>query len=215
MKNGKLKIGALIAALLGVGTLMILQHLEVKRLAAENTDLRAQLGQMASSQESSTQLAEHLKAAVGQSQANQSELARLRGQVSRMRQLEQENTQFKAERQKLDQRMREAQAAATPPPQPPSVAPPTSVPGLPTTDLGMLELPEGIATRFDLGGGTNCLVTPTALSDGNVAIQLKAEVTRADGTAWETATSRITARPGQHCSISVGERMIALAVKLK
>ena len=83
------------------------------------------------------------------------------------------------------------------------------------TDLGMLELPDGIAARFDLGGGTNCVVTPTALADGNAKMQITVEVTNADGTASQLGTSLLTARPGQHCSISVGDRMIALAVKLK
>ena len=84
-----------------------------------------------------------------------------------------------------------------------------------TTDLGVLELSDGTATRFDLGGGTNCVVTPTALPDGNATMEIKVGVTNADGTVSELGTSRLTARPGQHCSISVGDRMIALAVTLK
>ena len=84
-----------------------------------------------------------------------------------------------------------------------------------TTDLGMLELSEGTPTRFDLGGGTNCVVTPTATPDGNATVEIAMGITNADGTVSELGTSRITARPGQHCSISVGDRMIALSVKLK
>ena len=220
MKNRKLKIGALVVALLAAAALLLLQQVEIKRLVAENANLRTQLGQMTSLQESNEQLAEQLKAAVETSQASQNELLRLRGQRSRLRQLEQEHTQLKAQRQQLDRQMREAQLAVASSQQP-QVTPAAEVkvtsgiPNVNTTDLGMLELSEGTAARFDLGGGTNCVVTPTALSDGNVLMRIKAEVTNADGTASELATSRITARPGQHCSISVGDRTIALGVKLK
>jgi len=220
MTNGKLKFGVLVVALLGIAALLVLQQLEIKRLAAENADLRTQLSQIASLKDSNEQLAEHLKAAVETSQANQNELMRLRGQGSRLRQLEEENMQLKAQRQQLDRQISEAQLAAASSQQAQAtpvavINPATIIPDLNTTDLGTLELTDGIAARFDLGGGTNCVVTPTALSDGNLTMQIKAEVTNADGTVSELATSRITARPGQHCSISVGDRMIALAVKLK
>jgi hypothetical protein len=83
------------------------------------------------------------------------------------------------------------------------------------TDLGMVELSDGIAVRFDLGAGTNCIVTPKMLSDGNAQMEITVEVTNADGTASQLGQSRLTARPGQQCSISVGDRMIGLAFKLK
>ncbi len=46
-------------------------------------------------------------------------------------------------------------------------------------------------------------------------MEIKVGVTNADGAFYEVETSRLTARPGEHCSISVGDRMIALAVTLK
>ena len=210
-----LRIGALVIALLAVAGLVLWQKLEINRLAAENTDLRSQLAQNASLQDTNAQLAENLKAAVETSRANQTELTRLRGQGSRLRQLEQENTQLRAQRQELDREIRQAQATATAPsPQQPAAAAATAT-ELIRTDLGMLELANGVAARFDLGGGTNCVVTPTAQSDGNLMVQIRAELTNPDGTASELATSRLTAPPGQHCSISVGDRMISLAVKVK
>ena len=137
-----------------------------------------------------------------------------------MRQLEQENTQLKAERQKLAQQMREGQLAVGSSEQP-QVTPAsdlkvtTSAPPANVTDLGMVELSDGIAVRFDLGAGTNCVVTPKVLSDGNAQMEITVEVTNADGTAAQLGQSRLTARPGQQCSISVGDRMIGLAFKLK
>ena len=79
----------------------------------------------------------------------------------------------------------------------------------------MVELSDGIAVRFDLGAGTNCVVTPKVLSDGNAQMEITVEATNADGTASQLGRSRLIARPGQQCSISVGDRMIGLAFKLK
>lgn len=186
---------------------------------AENADLRTQLGQMASLQDSNGHLAEQLKAAVETSQGNQTELLRLRGQGARVRQLEQENSQLKAQRQQLDRQVRGAQLAVTLPEKQPVTASEirvaSGVPNVNTTDLGALELSDGIPARFDLGGGTNCVVTPRASSDGNATMEITMAITNSDGTLSELGTSRLTARPGQHCSISVGDRMIALAVRVK
>lgn len=217
----KLKVGALIAVVLGIGAQFLSQQQQLKRLLADNADLRAQLSQLASLQASNEHLAEQLKARVESSQANQTELLRLRGQGVRLRQLEQENSQLKAQRQQLDHQIQQAQFAA----RTSQLGEVTAVsevrkagnelPDPRMTDLGALELSDGIAASFDLGGGTNCVITPTAMSDGNAAMQITMGVTNADGTVSELGTSRLTARPGQQCSISVGDRMIALAVKLK
>ncbi len=217
----KLKVGATVAVLLGFVGLLQLQQLRINRLTADNADLLSQLGQMGSLQDTNESLAHQLKAAIAASQTNQSELLRMRGQGSRLRQLEQENAQLKSEREQLALRMQQPQAAAVSSEEGQVTAVTEVVkkadasPSLDTTDLGSLELQSGVAVHFDLGGGTNCIVTPTASSDGNNTMQIKVGVTNADGTFSELGVSRITARPGQNCSISVGDRMIALAVKLK
>jgi hypothetical protein len=218
--SSKLKVGALVFVLLGVATLLLLQQQQIRRLVAENADLRTQLSEIVSLQDTNGRLAQQLKAAAETSQVNQDELLRLRGQGVRLRQLEQENTQLKAQRQQLDQQMQQPQASVVSSEQGQvtavsEVKVTAASPRLDTTDLGSLELQGGIAVRFDLGGGTNCVLTPTALSDGNNMMEIKVGVTNADGTVSELGTSRITAQPGQHCSISVGDRMIALAVKIK
>ena len=216
--SSKLKVGALVCVLLGVATLLLLhQQQQIRRLVAENAELRTQLSEIVALQDANGRLAEQLKAATESIELNRNELLRLRGQGVRLHQLEQENTQLKAQRQQLDHQMQASVVSS----EPGQVAAVSEVkvtaasPRLDTTDLGSLELQGGIAVHFDLGGGTNCVVTPTALSDGNNMMEIKLWVTNADGTVAELGTSRITARPGQHCSISVGDRMIALAVKLK
>jgi|ERR1041384_8155323 hypothetical protein len=217
----KLKVAATVALLLGFVGFLQLQELKIKGLVAENADLRSQLARMGSLQASNEGLAQQLNAAIAASQTNQNELLRLRGQGSRLRQLEQENAQLKSERGQLALQMREARAGVVSSEQRPTAvsevvkATAESPPHRDTTDLGSLELQSGIAVHWDLGGGTNCMVTPTALSDGNNMMEIKVGVTNADGSFSELGQSRLTARPGQHCSISVGDRMIALAVTLK
>jgi len=219
--SSKLKVGVLVLALLGVTTLLLLQQQQIRRLVAENADLRTQLSQIVLLQDTNGRLAEQLKAAAETSQVNQKELLRLRGQVVRLRQLEQENAQLKSQRQQLGRQMQQSQAAVASSEQRPTAvsevvkATGDSPPHRDTTDLGSLELQSGIAVHLDLGGGTNCTVTPTALSDGNNLMEIKIGVTNADGTFSELETSRLTAPPGHHYSISVGDRMIALDVRMQ
>jgi hypothetical protein len=162
-----------------------------------------------------------LKSAAGTRQANQNELLRLRGQVVRVRQLEQENAQLKSQRQQQDRQVQRSPAAGASSEQRPTVvsevvkATADNPPRQDTTDLGSLELQSGIAVHFDLGGGTNCTITPTALADGNNMMEITVGVTNTDGTFSELGTSRLIAPPDHRGSISVGDRMIGLAVKMK
>jgi hypothetical protein len=216
----KLKVGAAVAVALGFVVVVQLQQRKVNHLIAENADLRNQLAQMSSLQDTNESLAQQLKDALAASQTNQNDLVRLRGQGSRIRQLEQENAQLKSERQQLALQLRQSHALASAEQQPTAVGSEVAKanggsPQRDTTDLGSLELQSGVAVHFDLGGGTNCILTPTALSDGNNLMEIKVGVTNPDGAFSELGTSRLTARPGQPCSISVGDRMIALAVTLK
>ena len=98
----RLKVGALVIVLLGIAVLFLLQQQQITRLVEENADLRAQLNQMASLPDSNGYLGGQLKTAVEASQADRGELMRLRGQAVRLRQLEQENTELKAQRQQRD-----------------------------------------------------------------------------------------------------------------
>ena len=94
-----MKAGALVVVLLGIAALFLLQQHQITRLVEENADLRSQRNQMASLPDSNGYLGGQLKTAVEASQADRGELLRLRGQAVRLRQLEQENTELKAQRQ--------------------------------------------------------------------------------------------------------------------
>ncbi len=113
----KLKVGAAVAMLLGFAGLLEVQQVKIKHLMAQNADLRSQLAQMSPLQDGNEALAQQLEAAIAASQTNQNELLRLRGQGSRLRQLEQENAQLKSERQQLAHQIRQFQAAVASPEQ--------------------------------------------------------------------------------------------------
>jgi hypothetical protein len=221
MINPKLKVGAAVSILVVLAALLAVQQVKINHLTFENATLRSELAQISTLQDSNESLAQQLKAANGASQSNKNELLRFRGQAPRLRQLEQENAQLKSEHQQLALQVRQSQAAlaglgegrVTVASEVTKTTAGNSQSG--TTDLGLLELQSGIAVRFDLGGGTNCTITPTILSDGNNLMEIKLGVANAEAVFSELGASRVTARPGQHCSISVGDRMIALAVTLK
>jgi hypothetical protein len=215
MMNRKAITVIFAVAFAGLCVLCLLQKRENQRLAAESADLRSQLDQASTQREGTDHLEAQLKAAVESSEANEKEVTRLRGQAVRLRQIEQENAQLKTRGQQLEQQLGDARSRAISEAAQAKAAPVPSVPPVETTDLGPLEMVDGAAERFDLGGGTNCVVTPKALSDGNVALQLNMTFNNADGTATELGQGRITARPGQSCSISIGDRMIGMSVKLK
>jgi RNA polymerase sigma factor (sigma-70 family) len=209
----KTTIATALALAAGTGIYALRQGLQwreqLQTLQQQQAPLAAQVQRL---EQERSQLSEQLKAAVEASQANQNELIRLRGRGSRLRQLEQENAQLQAQRQELNRRLGAAQLAAIPSAEQAQAAHLTT---RLETDLGMVELTNGIPARFDLGGGTNCVVVPRALPDGSILMEIKTEVTNTDGTASELDTSRLTAPPGQYGSISVGDRQIALRAKLK
>jgi RNA polymerase sigma factor (sigma-70 family) len=155
----KTVITAALTAAVGTGVYEVSQATQFKRLEAENADLRTQLSQVASLQDTNGYLAERLKGAAETSQANQNELLRLRGQAVRLRQLEQENAQLKSQRQQLDRKMQQSQAAVASSEQRPTAvsevvkATADNPPHRDATDLGSLELQSGVAVHFDLGGG--------------------------------------------------------------
>ena len=217
MKTGS-KLGPFAIILVVMAALLFWQQHERRRLVAEAAALREQVVQEASLHEENTRLAEQLKTVAAASEADRKELLRLRALASKLRLVEQENAQMKIERQRLvgqpaqanPPAARSPETQAAPDAEPKLVAPPAN-----TTDLGEVEIADREPVRFDLGAGQTCLITPTVLADGNVLMEIAVEGTAADGTAAKLGQSRLTARPGQQCAISVGDRMIALSAKIR
>ena len=86
---------------------------------------------------------------------------------------------------------------------------------MPTADLGQVELTASTQKRVTLGEGKDCVITPTVLPDGNLQMELVVETKTGDGKVQRLGPSRLTARPGQHCAISVGSTMVGLTPQLK
>ena len=98
MSTAKTKITAVAVALLALVTVVGWQQSRTKRLRAEVDALREQVEKAATLEEGNRRLTEQLQASPERSQADLSELLRLRGQSARMRQTEQENARLRAER---------------------------------------------------------------------------------------------------------------------
>jgi hypothetical protein len=98
MNTTKLKAIAVTFAFLALGAVILWQHLRARRLMADIEGLRQQVDETAVLREDNRRLTEQLRLASERSQADLTELARLRGQSVRMRQVEEENTRLKVER---------------------------------------------------------------------------------------------------------------------
>jgi hypothetical protein len=86
---------------------------------------------------------------------------------------------------------------------------------MPMNDLGEVELTAHTQKRVSLGDGKDCVITTTVLADGNLQMDLLVERKGDDGKIQRLAQSRLKARPGQQCAISVGDTMVSLTPKLK
>lgn len=90
------------------------------------------------------------------------------------------------------------------------VAMPTNI-----TYLGVVELSDQIATRLDIGSGKSCVLTPTALSLGNLKIDVVLEQTDAHGKLATFSPSPVSTHDGERFGVSVGDICFALTPKLK
>lgn len=100
MNAKRLQLTAVAVVVVALVTVIVWQQGRAKRLMAEADALREQVGQLATSREESERLTEQLRVASERFKADAKELARLRGQAVRMRQIEQESARLKAERER-------------------------------------------------------------------------------------------------------------------
>ena len=95
--------------------------------------------------------------------------------------------------------------AMTAPAAPPANAAPDAAAG---PDLGPVQLVNQTPTRFYLGEGKTCTLTPTIDADGNYDIKVAFEVPNADGQATSPTTGRIVTAPGHPVRLNVGDNSI-------
>ena len=181
----KMRAAALALILIGAAALMFWQHQRIERLIAERAVLRDQVGQAASARDEIQRLAEQIKTSVQASEADRRELMRLRAQLSRLRQVEQENAQLKIEHQRLVSQVSQAKQADAHSEQQQHKLP-TSDPKTPSlplgvTDLGVVEFSNRTPMRLDLGQGKECIVTTTVLDDGQLQMVFASESKGPDG----------------------------------
>src|SRR5437867_2286073 len=101
MNRGKMGFAVVSFILAAAITIAVLQQRQIKRMAAENVAFREEARRALARQREDAQLITRLKSEVERSEAERLELARLRGQIARLRQTEQENAQLKMERDRL------------------------------------------------------------------------------------------------------------------
>jgi hypothetical protein len=214
----KMRAAALALILIGAAALMFWQHQRIGRLIAERAVLRDQVGQAASERDEIQRLAEQIKTSVQASEADRRELMRLRAQLSRLREVEQENAQLKIEHLRLVSQVSQAkQANALSEQQHKLPTSDTKTPSLPpgVTDLGVVEFSNRTPMRLDLGQGKECVVTTTVLDDGQLQMVFASESKSPDGlTTQEEHT--VTVPPDRQIIISALDgAVISLTPTLK
>jgi hypothetical protein len=103
-----------------------------------------------------------------------------------------------------------SQLERTPPETTPKINAPanTSADAATGPDLGTVQLVNQAPSRFDLGGGKICTLTPTIGADGNYNIKVVFETQKADGQAAQTETGEIITSPGRGVRLNVGDSSI-------
>lgn len=212
----KLKYGTLAMLLLALLVLVAWQHQEINFLRAEGNDLREQLAQAMLLRDQNERLAEQLKKAVEDSRSDQQELVRLRGEFSKLHQLEQENAQLKLERTRMTAELQQAQSvAASPKPQQqvvPTEAPANSLPAG-VTDLGVVEFSDGVPQRLTLGADKECMATATQLADGNLQMAFTT-ASEIDGVPVQSERT-LTLEPGKQIVTVIDGVDVSLTPALK
>lgn len=113
MTMTKLKAAGLSALVLAGVAAPVWQYQKINRLEAQNAALAAQLKETDRLRQENQRLAGELNNAIQRSQAEKNELARLRGQVTSLRPLQQDNERLKAQQNALAQKLAEASTASS------------------------------------------------------------------------------------------------------
>jgi hypothetical protein len=103
MNGPKAKVVTVTVAFLALATVLVWRQWRIKRLMEDAAGLREQVEQAAMLRDDNRRLAEQLRLASERSEADLSELRRLRGQSVRGRQTEQDSVRLKAERDRPGQ----------------------------------------------------------------------------------------------------------------
>src|ERR1035441_6148841 len=209
----KIISGILIALLVAATAALVMQQQAQVKLRQENGSLRQQLDQLARLQADNEHLSNSLARANTAADGQTTELLKLRGEVGMLRKQSIEIADLQKKNQQLSTALtssRNAQLVKTPQETTPKINAPDNVAADTATgpDLGAVQLVNQTPSRFDLGGGKTCTLTPTIDADGNYNIKVVFEAQNADGQTAPLANGRILTSPGRAVRLNVGDSSI-------
>ena len=209
----KIISGILIALLVAATAALVMQQQAQVKLRQENGSLRQQLDQLARLQADNEHLSNSLARANAAAEGQTMELLKLRNEVGMLHKQTGEIAELKKKNQQLSAALassRNSQLVKTPQEITPKINAPDNVAADTATgpDLGAVQLVNQTPSRFDLGGGKTCTLTPTIDADGNYDIKVVFESQNADGQIAPLATGRIITSPGHAARLNAGDNSI-------
>jgi len=208
----KIISGILIILLVAAAASLVIQQQAQVKLRQENESLRQQLDQLVRLQADNEHLSNGLVQANAAAEGQTTELLKLRGEVGMLHKQTGEIADLQKKNQQLSAALassRNSQLVKTPQEITPKInAPDNAADAATGPDLGAVQLVNQTPSRFDLGGGKTCTLTPTIDADGNYDIKVVFETQNADGQAAPLATGRIITSPGRAVRLNVGDSSI-------
>jgi TolA-binding protein len=211
----KIISGILTVLLVAAAVGLVMQQQAQVKLRQENESLRQQLDQLTRLQADNEHLSNSFAQATAAAAAQTTELMKLRGEVGMLRKQTVEMTDLQRKNQQLNAALassRNAQPAKTPPETAPKINVLANAAADTATDtgpdLGAVQLVNQTTSRFDLGGGKTCTLTPTIDADGNYDIKVVFESQKSDGQTEQLGTGEITVSPGHPVRLNVGDNSV-------
>jgi TolA-binding protein len=208
----KIISGILIALLVAAAAVLVMQQQAQVKLRQENESLRQQLDQLTRLQADNENLSNRLAHTNAAGEVQTMELLKLRNEVGMLRKQTVEIADLQKKNQQLSAALassRSVQLAKPPPETAPKINAPANAAADTATgpDLGAVQLVNQTPSRFDLGGGKTCTLTPTINADGNYDIKVVFE-TQKSGGQTEQLTGEIITSPGHAVRLNVGDSSI-------
>jgi type II secretory pathway pseudopilin PulG len=206
-------IGILVILLAAAGGAVVIQQQAQVKLRQEKESLRQQLDQLARLQADNEQLSNRLAQANAAVEAQTAELLKLRNEVGMLRKQSAQIAELQRKNEQLNDALNSTHKAllAKPPPQTsPNVNALVNAAADAATgpDLGAVQLVNQTPSRFDLGGGKTCTLTPTIDAYGNYDIKVIFESQKSDGQTEQLGTGEVTVSPGRAVRLISGDSSV-------
>ncbi len=209
----KIISGILFVLLMAAAAVLVVQQQAQVKLRLENESLRQQLDQLARLRADNEQLSNGLAQANASAEGQTFELMKLRNEAGMLRQQTVEISELQKKTQQLSAALassRNAQPAKAPP----ETVPQSNAANNPAADaaagpdLGVVQLVNQTPSRFNLGGGKTCTLTPIISADGNYDIKVVFESQKTDRQTVQTESGEIITSPGRAVRLNVGDSSV-------